>query len=58
MIPSQSESTPVSPSEISNAVFDDENVESIMAGKTSKSPQNTSRTNATKNAMTKNAIQM
>ena len=33
--PSQSDSTPVSPNEISNAVFDDENVESIIAGNTS-----------------------
>ena len=35
MMPSQSDKTPVSPSEISKAVFDDENVESIIAGKTS-----------------------
>ena len=33
--PSHRASTPVSPKEISNAVFDDENVESIMAGNTS-----------------------
>ena len=35
IIPSHNESTPVSPSEISNAVFDEANVESIIAGKTS-----------------------
>ena len=33
--PSHSDSTPVRPREISNAVFDDENVESIIAGNTS-----------------------
>ena len=58
MMPSQSESTPVRPSEISNAVFDDENVESIIAGKTSKSPQNTSFTSAITKAMMKKATQM
>ena len=56
MMPSQSDSTPVSPSEISKAVFDDENVESIIAGNTSKSPKNTSFTTAMTNAMMKNAI--
>ena len=35
MIPSQSDSTPVKPNDISNAVFDEENVESIIAGNTS-----------------------
>ena len=58
IIPSQSDSTPVSPSEISKAVFDVEKVESIMAGKTSKSPRNTNFTSAITNAMMKNAIQM
>jgi hypothetical protein len=58
MIPSHRASTPVRPNEISNAVFDDENVESIMAGNTSKSPNNTNFTNAMTNAMTKNAIQI
>ena len=57
-MPSQRANTPVRPSEISNAVFDDENVESIMAGNTSKSPKNTNFTNAMTNAMTKKAIQM
>ena len=33
--PNHSDKTPVRPREISNAVFDDENVESIMAGNTS-----------------------
>ena len=56
--PSHSVSTPVSPSEISNAVFDDEKVESIIAGNTSTSPRNTRRTSPMANAMTKNAIQM
>ena len=41
MIPNHSESTPVRPSEISNAVFDEANVESIIAGNTSKFPKNT-----------------
>ena len=58
IMPSQRANTPVRPSEISNAVFDDENVESIMAGNTSKSPKNTNFTNAMTNAMTKKAIQM
>ena len=58
MMPSQSDSTPVSPSEISKAVFDDENVESIIAGNTSKSPRNTNFTSAITNAMMKNAIQI
>ena len=35
IIPSQSDNTPVRPNDISNAVFDEENVESIMAGNTS-----------------------
>ena len=56
--PSQSDSTPVNPSEISKAVFDDENVESIIAGNTSKSPINTSFTAAITNATRKNAIQI
>ena len=57
-MPSHSESTPVSPSDISNAVFDVSNVEFIMAGNTSVSPINTSRTVAMTNAMRKKAIQM
>ena len=58
IMPSHSESTPVRPSEISNAVFDDENVESIMAGNTSVSPMNTSLTTPMANAIRKKAIQM
>ena len=58
MIPSQSDSTPVRPKDISNAVFDEEKVESIMAGNTSKSPRNTSFTSAITKAMMKNAIQI
>ena len=58
MMPSQSERTPVRPNEISNAVFDDEKVESIIAGNTSKSPRNTSFTKAITKAMMKNAIQI
>ena len=46
------------PREISNAVFDEENVESIMAGNTSKSPKNISFTSAITKAMMKNAIQI
>ena len=42
----------------SKAVFDEENVESIIAGNTSKSPKNTSFTSAITNAMMKNAIQI
>ena len=58
MMPSQSDNTPVRPNEISKAVFDDENVESIIAGNTSKSPRNTSFTSAITKAMMKNAIQI
>lgn len=58
MIPNQSDSTPVNPNEISKAVFDDENVESIIAGNTSKSPQKMSFTSAITNATMKNATQI
>ena len=58
MIPNHRARTPVSPKEISNAVFDEENVESIMAGNTSKSPKNISFTSAITKAMMKNAIQI
>ena len=50
--------TPVRPNEISNAVFEVENVESIMAGKTDTSPQNISFAKAITKAITKNAIQI
>ena len=58
MMPSHSDSTPVRPNDISNAVFDDENVESIIAGNTSTSPRNTNFTSAMTNAMMKNATQI
>ena len=58
MTPSHSDSTPVRPNEISKAVFDESNVESIMAGNTSKSPRNTSLTAAMTNATRKKAIQI
>ena len=58
MMPSQSESTPVSPRDISKAVFDEANVESIMAGNTPVSPIRTSFTTPMAKAMTKNDIQI
>ena len=58
IMPSQRANTPVRPNDISNAVFDDEKVESIIAGKTSKSPQNTNFTSAITNATMKNATQI
>ena len=58
IMPSHRDSTPVSPREISKAVFDDSKVEFIIAGKTSKSPIITSLTNAMIKAMTKKAIQI
>ena len=58
IMPSHRESTPVSPSEISNAVFAVSKVEFIIAGNTSVSPMKTSRTRAMQKAMRKNAIQM
>jgi len=39
MMPIQRDRTPVSPSEISNAVLEESNVELIIAGKTSVSPK-------------------
>ncbi|CCY65818.1 uncharacterized protein BN467_00313 [Prevotella sp. CAG:1124] len=56
--PSHSDSTPVSPSDISKAVLAELNVEFIMAGNTSVSPMNTSLTSAMTNAMRKNDIQI
>ena len=58
MMPSQSDNTPVRPNEISKAVFEELNVESIIAGNTSKSPQNTNFTSAITNAMMKKATQI
>jgi hypothetical protein len=57
-MPSHRESTPVSPSDISKAVFADEKVEFMMAGNTSVSPIKTRRTSATEKATRKKAIQM
>ena len=56
IIPSHSESTPVSPSDISKAVFDVSKVELMIAGKTSVSPINTSLMVAMQKAMRKKAI--
>ena len=56
--PSHSDKTPVRPKEISKAVFDEENVASIIAGNTSISPINTSLAAATTKATRKNAIQI
>ena len=58
MMPIQRDSTPVSPSEISNAVLEESNVELMIAGKTSVSPKNIRRTTATINAVRKKAIQI
>ena len=58
MMPIQSDSTPVSPNEISNAVLADENVESMTAGNTSMSPKHSIFTADTTKAITKNEIQM
>ena len=58
MMPSQRESTPVSPSEISKAVLADEKVEFMMAGNTSTSPMKMRRTSATTKATRKKAIQI
>lgn len=58
IIPSHKDKTPVSPSEISKAVFELSKVEFIMAGNTSTSPKKISFTKAITNAMMKNAIQM
>ena len=56
MMPSQRARMPVSPIDISNAVLEDANVESIIAGKTVVSPVITSRPRAMTKAMMKNAI--
>jgi hypothetical protein len=58
MSPNHKANTPVRPNEISKAVFDEENVESIIAGNTVASPKKTNFTSATTNAMRKNAIQI
>ena len=56
--PSHKANIPVSPSEISNAFFDESKVEFINAGKTSVSPKKTNRISAMPKAIRKNAIQM
>ena len=56
--PSHSASIPVRPIEISNALFEVSNVESIIAGKMVVSPRNRSFTSATTKAMMKKAIQI
>ena len=58
IIPIHSDSTPVSPSEISNAFFACAKVESIMAGNTVVSQKKMSFPNAIINARRKNAIQI
>ena len=58
MMPSQSESTPVRPSEISKAVLAELKVESIICGNTSTSPRKTSLITAMTKAIRKNPIQM
>ena len=55
IMPSHSDSVPVSPSEISKAVLLDSNVEVIMAGKTSVLPMKHSCTSPITKAMMKNA---
>ncbi len=57
MMPSQSANTPVSPREVSKAVFEVSNVESTIRWKMVTSPIH-SRMQAMAKAMTKNAIQM
>ena len=58
MIPSHKDSTPVSPNDISNAVFDISKVLFIIAGNTAVSPMKISFISATTKAMMKKAIQI
>jgi hypothetical protein len=58
MRPSHRVSTPVSPMEISNAVFDESKVACTMAVKTAVSPRKTSFTSATARPTTKKPSQM
>ena len=58
MMPIQRDSRPVSPSEISKAFFDEENVEFTSVVKISMSPKNTSLPSAIRKAMTKKATQI
>ena len=58
IIPIHNANTPVSPNDISNAVFDESNVEFIISGNTDMSPQKISRAVATTKAQIKKAIQI
>ena len=58
MMPSHNDSTPVRPRLNSKAVLAVSKVESMMAGKTSMSPMNTSLIRAITKAIAKKAIQM
>ena len=58
MMPSHRDKTPVSPNEISKAVFDESKVEFMIAGNTSMSPRTIKRNKAMTNAMMKKAIQI
>ena len=58
MMPNHNDSTPVRPSEISKAVFDDSKVEFIIAGNTSTSPRIIRRKRPIRKAITKKATKM
>ena len=58
IMPSHSDSTPVSPMEISKPVLADANIESITAFSTEPSPDTHSCSNATATAVSKNPIQI
>ena len=58
MMPNQRASTPVSPSDISNAVLEESNVEFMIAVNISVSPKTITFIRAMIKAMTKNPIQM
>ena len=58
MMPSHKDRMPVSPSDISNAVLDESNVELTSSVNISVSPINRSLQSATMKAITKNATQM
>jgi len=58
MIPNQRERIPVSPNDISKAVFEELNVEFMISVKISVSPQKMNFARAKRNAITKNPIQM
>ena len=58
MMPNQNANTPVRPSEISKAVFEESNVEFMIAVNISVSPRKITFKRAMIKAMTKNPIQM